>query len=107
MIEFGEAGSTMTMKVTLASAAPKPSPTPSPTPSPYVGRNNPIPTQCLSKKGKRVCCFTGIEKRPTKFYAKKCGFITKKNLQNKICNLEDHLSGQKVRQICKKACLVQ
>jgi hypothetical protein len=101
-IEFGEAGSTMTMKVTLAGAAPTPSPTPSPTPD--VGRNNPIPSACLGKRGKRVC-FTGIGKKKTKFYAKKCYFIVKKKLQSKLCHLDDHLRGEKVRDACVTACL--
>jgi len=133
-IEVGLAGSSMTMEVTLDGAPkpqptlppttrppttrpPTPYPTPNPTPKPnpqptlqYVGRNMPtppttdIPRQCLGKPGKRIC-FTGIGRKPNKYYNKNCSFIVKKKLQNEVCDLPDLLQpGKTIRDSCKRAC---
>jgi hypothetical protein len=131
-IEFGFAGSSMTMKVTL-DGAPENQPTPvpptpapptpaPPTPAPPtpttppiqdVARNQPddVPIQCRGKGGKRIC-YTGVGRRKSKIQYRGCNYIKRKNILDKVCDLNDLLepdstraSGYKlIRDKCVKAC---
>lgn len=127
-IEFGEATSTMTMKVTL-DGAPKPAPTkaptlpppttrpptpyptpvPTPRPTEFVARNGPdVPRQCAGagkKNSRKKVCFTGVGRKKQKVYYKSCFWLKKKkNIQGKVCGLIDMVSGRSVREVCGSAC---
>lgn len=128
-LEFGFAGSSMTMKVELDGAPPEPQPTapppttrpptPAPVPRPTedVARNNPmddqssVPQECLGKRGKRVC-YTGVGRRKNKIQNRGCNYIKRKRIQSKVCNLKDlsapagsSSGGHKlVRHTCGNAC---
>ena len=109
-IEFGQAGSTMEMKVTLDGAPkpqaisptpPPPTPTaqpptpaaqPNPQPTPSIAREG-IPQECRGKKGRRVC-FSGVGMRPDKMYAKKCYFV--KMVKETVCNEPDNVETGKI-----------
>ena len=132
-IEFGFAGSSMTMTVTLDGAIEvQPSPTPvpptpvpptpvpptpvPPTPTPPiqdVGRNKSgnVPVECTGKAGTRIC-YTGVGRKKNKIQYRGCNYIKRKRILDKVCNLNDlsepdimRVSGYKlIREKCTKAC---